>query len=186
MLTAVGLSLVIAGPAQAHSALISSTPAEGEQVYAPPAAVTLEFNEDIQEIGNEIVIAGPDGTEVTDGDPGVDGVVVTQSLAAPADAEGAIGTYTVTWRVVSSDGHPISGEFTFEVLRGTMGDTVTEEDTTEETTTGATSAASSSDSGESLEDEDTGSDFAVPIVIGLAVLVLAGVIVLVVRRRRAR
>lgn len=193
VLTTAGLGLVWAGPAQAHSELISSSPAEGEQAEARPEMVTLEFNEDIQDIGNQIVVTAPDGTDVVDGDPVVDGPVVTQALAAADDPAAAAGQYTVTWRVVSSDGHPISGAFTFEVLAAAESESATEdpaqEDTTEEASSEATLEASSEvapSSAEAEDDDATGSGAAAPIVIGLLVLALVAIAILVIRRRRAR
>lgn len=190
LLTTAGLSFALATPAQAHSELISSSPTDGEESYTPPDVITLEFNETIQDIGNEIVVTGPSGADVADGAPEIDGPLVTQALAASQDPEGAIGTYTVTWRVVSADGHPISGEFTFEVLRGTVGDTVTEESTTDEATTAeAEETEADAESATPISgdvEEDQGSDAALPIIIGVVALAVVVAVVLVIRRKRAR
>ena len=69
------------------------------------------------------------GESVTDGTPDIDGKVVTQDLATAA----ADDTYTVTWRVVSSDGHPIQGTFTYTVGQGSK----VADATTQAATTGA-------------------------------------------------
>ncbi|WP_420111128.1 copper resistance CopC family protein [Pseudactinotalea sp.] len=177
------LTFAVPGAAQAHSELVSSTPSDGGTTSEIPTEIVLEFNENIQEIGNEIVVVDPEGTPVADGEMVVDGPVVTQPIST-----GAAGEYTVTWRVVSADGHPISGEFTYELQAPTTVDETDE--TTEATTTDAEEtteeASTAVESGESLEDEESGSGSTVPIFIGLGVLVLAGVVILVVRRRRAR
>lgn len=188
VLTTAGLGLVWAGPAQAHSELISSTPGDRDELYEPPTQVVLEFNETIQDIGNEIVITGPDGSDIAEGDPQIQDRTVTQALVAPTST-GPLdigGDYTVTWRVVSADGHPISGAFTFEVLLNTWDDVI-EETTTEETTPEATETSVAPSSIDAEEDDtETGMGAALPIVVGLAALALVAVVVLVVRRRRAR
>jgi methionine-rich copper-binding protein CopC len=186
VLATAGLTLVVAGSAQAHSALVSSTPAEGDSISEIPTAIVLEFNEDIQDIGNEVVVVDPEGTPVASGEMVVDGPIVTQPIGV-----GAPGTYTVTWRVVSADGHPISGEFSYELQAPqtveTTESTEPSQEPTAETTDAATTETSVAPSSSAAEaDEDSGSGAIVPIVVGLAVLVLAGVVVLVVRRRRAR
>lgn len=186
------ITVAVPGAASAHSELVSSSPTDGDSTSEIPSEIVLEFNESIQEIGNEIVVVDPEGTPVADGEMVVDGSVVTQPIST-----GAAGEYTVTWRVVSADGHPISGEFSY-TLR--VPSTIDEEQGSEETTAAETTEPAGSDntqaestegtsaveSGESLEDEESGSGSTVPIFIGLGVLVLAGVVILVVRRRRAR
>ena len=96
-------------PASAHSVLLGTDPDDEEQLAAAPEEVSLTFNEDITELGTEVVITTEDGDVVSDGDAVIDGPVVTQGLAEDRPA----GAYTVTWRAVSADGHPISGEFVF-------------------------------------------------------------------------
>ncbi|WP_156223657.1 copper resistance CopC family protein [Pseudactinotalea suaedae] len=187
MLTTAVLCLVVAGTAQAHSALVSSTPSDGSSTSEIPTEIVLEFNEDIQNIGNEIVVVDSEGTSVTDGEMVVDGPIVTQPIGV-----GAPGAYTVTWRVVSLDGHPISGEFSYELqvpqtVEATETTEASQEPTTE-TTDAATTETSVAPSSVDAEEDDTASGLgaAAPIAIGLAVLALVVVVVLVVRRRRAR
>ncbi|QOR71316.1 copper resistance protein CopC [Ruania alkalisoli] len=104
-----------AAPASAHSALISSDPEDGAVLDTPPTEVVLTFNEDILEMGTSIEVTGPDGAEAGEGDPVLNGPEVTQPLAADL----AAGEYTMIWRVVSADGHPIDGELTFTATAGT-------------------------------------------------------------------
>ncbi len=121
-LAVVGLALS-APPALAHAVLAGTTPEDEAELEAVPETITLEFSEDIQELGAQAVVEGPDG-DVQDGEIRVDGVEVHQDLAPQAPA----GDYAVTWRVTSADGHPISGEFTFTALEG-AGDAETPEST---------------------------------------------------------
>lgn len=112
----VGIALTLATPmptAQAHAQLTGSTPEDGATVKTPPVQVTLEFNE---EVGTPayVEVTASDGTVVGDGEPDVLGGTVTQAL----DRAGPSGTYTIAYRIVSADGHAVSGELTFDVTTG--------------------------------------------------------------------
>ncbi|MFE5334805.1 copper resistance protein CopC [Isoptericola sp. NPDC056573] len=103
------LGLALAQPASAHDRLLSSDPADGATVDETPAELTLVFSADVLAAGAQVAVTTADGTvpaEVTvDGDEAV--------AALPDDLPG--GDWDVSWRVVSSDGHPIEGELAFTV-----------------------------------------------------------------------
>ncbi|HLS14481.1 MAG TPA: copper resistance CopC family protein [Beutenbergiaceae bacterium] len=184
-------------PASAHSELIGSTPGEGEAVTEAPEQVVLEFNENIQDIGAEMAIAGPDGDEV-DTDAGeVDGPTFTQDLAQERPA----GEYAVQWRVVSADGHPISGEFTFtaDADAGTPAQEEQDEaDATDEVDAAAdaeseeTAAAEETDPAQEEEPEDVGTpeesleqeEGGFPWGIAFAVVAIGALLALIVRARQ--
>lgn len=103
----------VVGPlnaAQAHDELIDTVPADGVEVDTVPDEVRLEFSGEIAPVGTVVEVTGPLG-EVTDGEPEIDGTEVIQPLLADV----APGDYSVVWRVTSADGHPISGEFGYDV-----------------------------------------------------------------------
>ena len=113
----VGFALtLVASPAVAHDELIGSSPAAGSEVDALPAEITLTFSGVLIDGAGttQIVVTDASGADITGGDPVLDGTKVTQPLAASA----APGLVTVVWRVVSSDGHPASDQFTFTVAGG--------------------------------------------------------------------
>lgn len=103
-----------AGAASAHDSLAGSTPADGAALPTPPADVTLEFAEPPQSLGVQVRVTGPDGAPVSESEPVVRGTAVAQPLGPGLPA----GSYTVEWRVTSSDGHPISGVFSFTASGG--------------------------------------------------------------------
>lgn len=103
--------LLVAGPASAHDQLLSSDPKDGATLDKPPASITLTFSSVPLDTGIEIVLAGPDGTTARGENIQVDDEVVTAELADDLPA----GAYDVAWHVVSSDGHPIDGEFSYVV-----------------------------------------------------------------------
>lgn len=107
---ALGIASLVAAPvAMAHDSLASSTPGDGTTITNAPEAVSLGFSEPPLELGAQVVVTAPDGRVVTQGSPQVAGNDVVQGLAPDRPA----GTYTVDWRVTSSDGHPIEGTVTF-------------------------------------------------------------------------
>ncbi|GAB49661.1 copper resistance CopC family protein [Mobilicoccus pelagius] len=107
--------------AAAHSALVSSTPKDGEKLAAMPTTAALVFNENIEPRGTQIVIA--DHADVAHPvTPQVDGPEVIAAIPEGLPD----GLVHVRYRVVSADGHPISGETTFTVgdsHTGSNGDT---------------------------------------------------------------
>ena len=113
--------LVLLSPlsASAHDALVSSSPAADESLEVVPAALTLTFNAKLigGEGATEVVVTDPSGASITDGPATVDGAIVTQ----PLTGSGPAGAYHVIWKVVSSDGHPTSGEYSFTVTVGDDG-----------------------------------------------------------------
>jgi methionine-rich copper-binding protein CopC len=103
---------VLAGPAAlAHDDLVSSTPAAGSTVTSVPREVSLTFSAAIGEQFAQVAVVAADGTAYQSGAPVVRGDTVTQAVdGLPAQA-----ALSVNYRVVSSDGHPISGSVPFTV-----------------------------------------------------------------------
>ncbi len=112
LLLAASAALVVvpALPAAAHNYLVATTPAEGAVVTEQPGIISLETNDELLDVGSSaILVQGPDGSYYGDGC-----VVVTGATAETEAQLGEPGEYTVTWQVVSTDGHPISGTWAFE------------------------------------------------------------------------
>lgn len=109
ILTFLGLG---ASSAFAHDELTGSDPAAGSTVDELPGELVLRYSGDLidQAGATEVLVLGPAGEDLRAGDAVVDGRIVTQELTGEAT-----GTVTVTWKVVSSDGHPISETFVFGV-----------------------------------------------------------------------
>lgn len=113
--TVLGALLATAGPASAHAALTGSDPRQGAVVDSAPRQVTLTFSEDVAIAEGDIRVLDPQGRRVDTGavrDLG-EGAVVR--YAAPLHAGLPDGTFTVAWKAVSGDSHPIAGAFTFSI-----------------------------------------------------------------------
>ena len=98
--------------AGAHTALTASDPANGATERTAPTVVTLTFTEDINPTFANVVIRSSDGRNWASGPPRVAGPELRVSVS-PDMPDG--GEYTVGYRVVSEDGHPVSGSITFTV-----------------------------------------------------------------------
>lgn len=110
--------LATAAPASAHDKLLSSDPAPDQALHEAPSTVELTFSADVLEMGAAIVVADADGTDWVSEPPTIDGPTVTAALDEGMPDAG----YEIRWRVVSSDGHPISGVVPFTVGDGASED----------------------------------------------------------------
>ena len=118
LLAALGTAVVLliggAGTASAHAALVSTDPAENSVVPTAPSAVTLTFSEGVTLSSDSVRVLSPDGKAVDTGNPGhADGKSDTAQVGLNSGL--ANGTYTVAWRAVSEDSHPVGGAFTFSI-----------------------------------------------------------------------
>jgi copper transport protein len=103
-----------AGPASAHAALRSTDPGDGTVLQRAPRHVTLAFTESVGLRDDSFRVLDPGGHRVRTGEAWrVDGRSDTARVALTGEL--GEGTYTVAWRVVSADSHPVSGAFTFSV-----------------------------------------------------------------------
>lgn len=191
-LSALGLAallLALPVPAQAHSVLLGTTPEDEEQLATAPDEVTLLFNEDITALGTEVVVTTDDGEIVSEGEVEIKGPEVIQGLADERPA----GAYTVTWRAVSADGHPISGVYVFTASEAAgdgaaeepTEDPATEEEASEEATPDAdpdeAETEPADDSGDSDAEDSGALSSSTWVVIG--VLILAAIILVTMLSR---
>jgi copper transport protein len=99
-----------ATPALAHAQLEDSTPADGAVLEEAPGSATLTFDEHVRPIEGATTLIGPDGS-TSELDPRTQ----DDAVLAPLPADLPEGSYALTYRVVSADGHPVAGTVTFSV-----------------------------------------------------------------------
>ncbi len=120
MLALAGLALLAgAGPAFAHAGLISSDPRDGASVATGPQLVDLTFSEAVQGGFSDVTVIGPGGRQWQAAEPSEDGPVVS----VPVRPLGPAGEYTVGYRVLSTDSHPVQGSISFTLTQPGPGDT---------------------------------------------------------------
>lgn len=110
VLVAAAAVVGLATPASAHATLVSTDPAEGAVLPTAPGGVTFTFDEPVQLVPKGLLAFDASGDPV-DIEASASGTEVEGDLPNGLDD----GTYVVTWRVVSADGHPIAGSLTFHV-----------------------------------------------------------------------
>lgn len=112
LLAALATLLLVAGFASgalAHAALISVEPASGSMLVTAPKAVKLRFNETVTPGAIRLI----DGAGRARDDTRVNASDETISVAMPANLPE--GTAVVSYRVISQDGHPVTGSVTFSI-----------------------------------------------------------------------
>jgi methionine-rich copper-binding protein CopC len=181
-------SIIMATGADAHAALKSISPKDGASLATAPSQVVLTFNEPISGSFATVTVTGADGA-VSVGKTVVDGVTVTQALAPDL----ANGRYTVTYRVVSEDGHPVSDKTTFTVAASTP-TTSTSTTSSSETsvpsatplpaTPGPATAGPASPVPDDADEPGSGRGLRIGLAVGVAALALAGGTALVASGRR--
>lgn len=118
LLLATACMIGIAAPAFAHNVLISSDPRQGSSVETSPHEVTLTFDLPIQNGDFDVVtITGPGGTRWEAGTA----TVRSNVISAPVRTLGPAGDYTIGYRILSADGHPVSGAVTFTLTKAGNG-----------------------------------------------------------------
>ncbi|MEV5878740.1 copper resistance protein CopC [Streptomyces sp. NPDC052101] len=134
-----GLFLLLLGtaaPASAHAALRATDPADGTVLRTAPRHLTLTFSESVGLLTDTFRVYDPRNHRLRTGPAEhAAGHSDTARVALPATL--ATGTYTVAWRVVSADSHPVSGALTFSVGRRTATTATPAPDTTENPATAA-------------------------------------------------
>ncbi len=198
---AAALALGLAAPAAAHNFIVSSTPAEGEALTTLPERWQITTNETLLDLSGQgagfaMLVSDDDGQFYGDGCVTVEG----PGLSMPA-ALGADGAYTLTYQLVSADGHTLSGELPFTWQ--TPADFDAHVGLAEPPVCGETASAPAPEPTATAEPaaEPTGepvveaepiepmSDDATPLVIGIAfavVLAVIGVVTAAILRSRAR
>lgn len=101
--------------AQAHAEMISSNPAPNAQLSALPSTVSVTYDGNLMVLGsaktNVLEVRDGQGNQIDDQNSQVKGAVITVGLKPSS----ATGQFTVSWRVVSGDGHPEQGSYQFSV-----------------------------------------------------------------------
>lgn len=96
--------------AMAHSMKQGTRPAEGAVLTVAPAAIAMTFDMPMRVTMISLTDQAGEAYPLTRSD---DMQAVTEFSAEPPSLP--IGTYTVDWRGLAEDGHPMQGSFSFEV-----------------------------------------------------------------------
>jgi methionine-rich copper-binding protein CopC len=177
-----------AAPASAHNSVIDEGPAAESTVTEDPGEVWVETNDVLLDIegATALDVVGPDGRHYATACPSVDG-----AIASVAAELGPAGEYTVAYRVVSADGHPITGDHTFTwepaegaaVAVGSAAAVCAAGSTGGDDASGPDGAVGAADEGTDAAASGAGADVAW-IVIAAVVVIGAGIAAFALTRRR--
>ncbi len=114
-LAIISVSLIFTGmqSANAHAQLTSSNPKKNEVIKTLPSLVWLEFDGDLLSFGDKqihkLTVTNSKKVRVDIGGPIVGGARISTKLKAGLPA----GKFLISYRIVSEDGHPVEGSFSF-------------------------------------------------------------------------
>ncbi|MBP1783932.1 methionine-rich copper-binding protein CopC [Micromonospora sp. HB375] len=182
------LLLVPATPAAAHNSLQEATPARDARLTTAPTQVTLRFLQRLNPAFTTITLRDATDRQVPASAPAVDGATGTVTIEEPL----ANGTYTVVYRVVSRDGHPVQGSYRFTVADPAAPPAAAPSPATPSPAASAdvsAGAAAGADASPASADASADADGGLPVglLVGgaVAAVAAAGVTALLLRRRRA-
>jgi copper resistance protein C len=175
--------LFTSGTAAAHDIVTGSDPADGATVATAPTQVSVTFDQAPQPGLATITVVGPDGAHHEQGPVSTQGDVVS----VPVGPLPTAGDYEIGYRIVSSDGHPVSGSIAF---------TLTTPSPAGASAPGAPAAAAPADpahaghadptappSPAASAGDDPGGGVPTWVFVAIALVVVAGAVALVLRRR---
>ncbi len=159
---AIALSVAAALPASAHDVLTGSDPADGAVLKTAPTTVTLTFDQTVQNFEPVMTVTGPNGNQFQTGSTEVRDNTVSTAVAG----SGPAGRYTVGYRVVSADGHPVTGSVSYTLDPAAAG-----------TATGTPAPA-----GTATTESSTGLSWWLWVAIGVAALLVIAAVLVILRR----
>ncbi|PVZ12885.1 copper resistance CopC family protein [Actinomycetospora cinnamomea] len=177
--------LLTSGTASAHDVVTGSDPADGATLANAPTQVSVTFDQTPQPGLAALTVVGPDGAHHEQGQATVQGEVVS----VPVGPLPTAGEYEIGYRVVSSDGHPVTGSISFTLTNPSPGAAVPA------TTPGTAGTPAPVDphaghggptappSPAAAADQDTDGGVPTWVFVVIALVVVAGAVALVLRRR---
>ncbi|NUP81496.1 MAG: copper resistance protein CopC [Nonomuraea sp.] len=112
-----GVAVGFAPAAQAHNVLVGSDPRDGATLSASPAQVTLVFDQAVRQGYAQVGVTGADGSSWAEGAA----VVAAERVSVKVRPLPAGGSYVVGYRILSADGHPVTGKIAFSLAASATG-----------------------------------------------------------------
>ncbi|TVY06895.1 copper resistance CopC/CopD family protein [Paenibacillus cremeus] len=106
------LSLIIPAPCFAHASLINAAPAANSTLPSSPPNIELTFNERLEKVEYYIKVLNKTGTSVTSNEAQFNEDQTRLELALPQLPD---GTYTVSYKIISADGHPVRDSYVISI-----------------------------------------------------------------------
>lgn len=173
------LTMSISTSAFAHSHLGGSNPADGDVVKEPLNEIVLEFDGQIEQ-GSFIDLTTTEGQAIDMQEIIIGEGTLTGTLAEPLPND----EYKANWSIISADGHPLEGEFTFTV-NAPVSESVDEEseEPSESTESSIENQDETSAEEEVDETEETSSSTTIMLIVIIAVILVGGFFLLRKRKK---
>ncbi|WP_067933951.1 copper resistance CopC/CopD family protein [Alicyclobacillus kakegawensis] len=98
----------------AHAYIVRANPSAGAVVHKEPRRVQIWFDESVQAVFDAMRVVNQTGQRVDEHDARID-ARDSHLLECTLQPHLPPGLYTVEWRVISADGHPVSGDIPFRI-----------------------------------------------------------------------
>jgi methionine-rich copper-binding protein CopC len=174
-------SVAGASSALAHSGLVSTTPANDAVLNEAPSSISFTFDEELLADADSISLNAADGTNVVSAK--VEPTGKTVELPWPSDLPA--GDYQAAYRVVSADGHPVTGAISFTYAPADAAASAAPASAAASPATSVQPSGSAIAISNTTEPESTGGNpwlgLGIGVVIGLVLVVLFAAM----RRKRA-
>ena len=126
-----GLCLILSSPTSfAHGQIVTSYPLMDSVSSPTPSQVWIEFDGQLQQIEGEVVntlkVTDSTGLVVSSEEAVIEGAKISTQVSDQSVG----GVFTVQYRIVSEDGHPVEGSYTFEASPGFEATEMIEQTTT--------------------------------------------------------
>ena len=109
------LSFANSPQSYAHTGLVGTSPSDGQKVYNTIETLTLEFSDKVELLPNAFQLFNSSGEVLKLGKPKLIELENFTTITIPTLGNISEGWYAVGWKVVSKDGHPVSGAYSFSV-----------------------------------------------------------------------
>ena len=178
VVTALTLTMMFSMQAFAHSYLSGSNPTDGEVKTEHVQAITLNFAGKIME-GSFLEIATTNGEAIKVSNIEIGEGYLTGTVAEPL----ANNDYTVNWSIISADGHPLEGTFSFTV-NAPIETEPSEEEEADEEQSNSTEENDVANETANVDASEEQSNTFIFVILAIAAFVLVVGLVFVLKRKK--
>lgn len=178
---AVLILLMCSTTVSAHTALEKSVPSDGATVTEELNEIVLEFNTALEK-GSNFTVENQEGEEVP-----FNVQLLEQSMIGNPKGSMSDGDYTVEWKIIGADGHPIEGVFSFTAKTGEVKKTEdTEEQNTDSLSEVPTEETQTLETDQQTSETTSSPPYAVIIIFIILAIIAAGTFMWALERRKVK
>lgn len=181
--------MIMPSVVSAHTSLSSSNPAEGQVVTENLEQITLDFASTIEELSTMELVKN--GKKVALEEIKVENKQLIGRISNPLDN----GTYTILWKIIGEDGHPINGEINFSVQTdqnqsetnpATPEENQDTQDQNSQSNQTQQNSVEQNNASDTVEQADKNSSSTVLVIIAVSLVVIFGIVLLLFTGKKKR